>query len=389
MHSIYDNPVFLFQNPSDENTKENYHITIEALAQVTHLRIDMDKIEDLSFLTHYTNLEYLTLLNAQNLTKEDIEYINQNSLHTLCLGFSISKLLYAGKQIEIGTIHKEIIMDKPYLNELEGVMFLNCFDRLPSYFYEDNNILQYQKINTEIDQIINDMHIEDLDDWDKLVKIINYITTHIRYDEQVKAEIYHGYNGISFKSSYYDEYPLSSVLNENGQIEVDGICTNYASLMTVLCQKAHLPVYKMRGFSNLGYGGHAWNLIALDSEYAYIDLTNDDNDEVFHTYLNEYLLSKDALEKENYSEKLKEIVFKDIDNFEIEFTPDEQIEDFMPNPKNVSYMNVQIEGEQIYNGNLNCTKPILIGIGSGIFVILLSCCIKKNGKQKKLQKDIK
>ncbi len=380
MDSIYNNSVLLLKNSPNKNAKEDYNITLQTLTQVTNLRIDMDKIEDLSFLKNYPNLEYLTLFNAQNLTREDIKYINQNPFHTLCLGFSIPKLLYAEKQIELGTIHKEIIMDKPHLDEMEGVMFLNCFDRLPPYFYEDAIISQQQKIDEKIGKIIGDMHMENLDDWGKLVTIMDYITAHIRYDEQVKAKIYRGYYGMDSKSLYYNEHPLSSVLNENGQIEVEGICVNYASLMTVLCKKVHLPVYKISGFSNLGYGGHAWNLIALDSKNAYIDLTNDDNDEIFHTYLTNYLLSKDILEKENYREKLEELVFKDIDDFEIEFTPDERIEYFMANPKNVSYINAQIEGKQTYNGNLNYTGPIIIGIGNGLLVVVLSNFIKKRQK---------
>lgn len=202
--------------------------------------------------------------------------------------------MYVGKQIEISAIQKNIVMDKPNLGEFEGVMFLNCFDKLPTHCYEDRNIQRYQKINMEIDEIIKNMHMEDSLDWDKLIKIVNYIVTHIQYDEQVKQRIGSGYTGMDSRVIYYNDYPLSSVLEENQNLEVEGICINYADLMTVLCQKVGIPVYSMSGFSNFGYGAHAWNLISLDKEYAYIDLTSDDSNEMFHTYLESYLLSEDA-----------------------------------------------------------------------------------------------
>ncbi len=67
-------------------------------------------------------------------------------------------------------------------------------------------------------------------------------------------------------------------------VEGKAVCDGYAKAYAYLLHKVGIYSHVAVGTGN--GGGHAWNLVRLDGEWCYTDLTWDDQDEVFYDYFN-------------------------------------------------------------------------------------------------------
>lgn len=112
-------------------------------------------------------------------------------------------------------------------------------------------------------------------------------------------------NGLSGKSDYEKSRLLhdrlcDAVLYQSGQndqnaygalIEGSAVCNGYARAYQLLMQKAGIPAWYIRGNStnpvNNNSVSHAWNMVKLNGNWYYTDVTWDDQDSlIFYTYLN-------------------------------------------------------------------------------------------------------
>ena len=68
-------------------------------------------------------------------------------------------------------------------------------------------------------------------------------------------------------------------------VEGQAVCEGYAEAFQVLLHRAGIRSYIVTGWSR--GEGHAWNLVEIDGEYYYVDLTwNDQGEELYHAYFN-------------------------------------------------------------------------------------------------------
>ena len=89
-----------------------------------------------------------------------------------------------------------------------------------------------------------------MDDNAKMRAIANYVTSHMSYDrDRSKVEDYN-YNPIHYA------------------LQGTGVCVNYSALTQALCQRANLEGYLMNN------DDHVWNLVKLDGQFYYFDITN-------------------------------------------------------------------------------------------------------------------
>ncbi len=117
----------------------------------------------------------------------------------------------------------------------------------------------------KLDSVYVLLNMEGKSDKEKIDTIISYIISLLEYDDNVYDEI--PYSEVL--ANYYNDYPLSSSLNEN-----IGVCVNYACLFKALANRGGLDNYQL---SNLS---HTWNMVKLANETSYkaYDVTYLDRD---------------------------------------------------------------------------------------------------------------
>lgn len=136
---------------------------------------------------------------------------------------------------------------------------------------------------------------------------VNEITSGLSGSHYDKAKTLHDrlINAVNYVSTDNDQ-------NAYGAL-VDGkaVCNGYAKAYQHLMLKAGIPAWYVRGTSiNPSTGtpiGHAWNLVKLDGEWYYTDVTwNDQGQNTFYTYFN--ITTKQLLEGHTFDNQYKALV---------------------------------------------------------------------------------
>ena len=164
-----------------------------------------------------------------------------------------------------------------------------------NYLYTEKEI---EKINTKVDEIINNTIKSSMNTYDKIKAIHDYIINNAKYDVERND------NGDSPYSSYNAYGPL---------FEGYAICNGYTDLMAIFLTKLNIDNYKIATTSEdltNSDDGHIWNAVYYNNKWLHLDLTWDDpiskdgKDYLLHKY---FLISNDELkkadsEKENIEE---------------------------------------------------------------------------------------
>lgn len=270
---------------------------IEQLMKLKIASVDLHKTESLSFLTYAKELEKLEIVNAQELTDDNIEYINHSNVREIYFSFDQNVLLsHATERLDLNKfIHKECIyraeiVDYKYPKQEIGQLILSNY--LLNIEGTHLDFSQYDDINNKLDVIIDNLNLNSqVDDYTNLAKIVNYTINHISYDPDVSAylEIDKWYKSpLKWEKGHsaswkYNVHALSSILNDINSEET-GVCINYAILFEALCYKSNFSkVYTVYDMV------HAWNVISYDGEPTVIDLTYFDNNESGVLALENYL----------------------------------------------------------------------------------------------------
>lgn len=390
--SIYkDNLVIDFDKyiENDQSDTDPY-ITVETLKDVKLLQLNMLYNHDLSILEKYPKLETLFLSNAQRLSIDDISFINNSSLKNIYLSFNYDEIRKSSKKsfnLECFS-NKNIYINQESYDELYNVILLNYLENIP-----DNNsskFLEYQQLDNNLDEILVSLDINSNDDeLDKFLKILYYVTDHIKYDNEIKFFIKVNAR-LDKGSTYYNKVvdyninSLSSVVNDKINSTQDGVCINYADLLTALCYKAGIEAYTFDSIPTDLRNAHAWNVVNIDDIYQYVDPTSIDNDDDISFYLYEYMNNKG----DYYKSKVQRLVLNDIDDEYIEnYLPSQDLNSILTEPnKNVSIYNKDIDGTKVHNKDFNYLPPIVFGLYSGLFVVLIDSTLIKEKKDKTLTK---
>lgn len=162
------------------------------------------------------------------------------------------------------------------------------------YLYDKNTI---KMIDNETDRILKELIKDDMDDYDKIKTIHDYIINNTKYDVERNEE----------NSSKYNSYTAYGPLFEGY-----ATCNGYTDLMAIYLTKLGFNNYKIATTpKEISYKatGHIWNAVYFDDKWVHIDLTWDDpvsedrKDYLFHTY---FLVTTSAMHEADEGETVIE-----------------------------------------------------------------------------------
>lgn len=162
------------------------------------------------------------------------------------------------------------------------------------YLYDDAEI---EQINAKVDELINLLLTDDMDDYEKIKTIHDYIINNTKYDIERNEE----------NTSKYNSYTAYGPLFEGF-----ATCNGYTDLMAIFLTKLGYNNYKVattpEEMTNSSTG-HIWNAVFFENKWLHIDLTwddpvsNDNRDYLFYTY---FLVTTDAMHEADQGETVIE-----------------------------------------------------------------------------------
>lgn len=161
------------------------------------------------------------------------------------------------------------------------------------YLYTQDEI---KKIDQKTDEVLKEILKDDMDNYDKIKTIHDYIINNTKYDVERNEN----------KESKYHSYTAYGPLFEGY-----ATCNGYTDLMAIYLTKLGLNNFKVATTPDeISYSatGHIWNAVYLDDEWLHIDLTWDDpvdekKDYLFHTY---FLVNNEEMAKADDGETVIE-----------------------------------------------------------------------------------
>lgn len=162
-----------------------------------------------------------------------------------------------------------------------------------TYLYSEEETRQ---INAKVDAIYEEIIDEEMDTYEKIKNIHDYIINHTKYDVERNTS----------DASKYNSYKAYGPL-----LEGYATCNGYTDAMALFLTKMGIPNFKVATeLMQQDISGHVWNAVYLDGKWLHLDLTWDDpvsddgKDYLQHKY---FLISSLELEKTD----LGEVVVKD------------------------------------------------------------------------------
>ena len=113
-----------------------------------------------------------------------------------------------------------------------------------------------------VNRIVEGIISPEMTDHEKLRAIHDYIILTCAYD-------YENYLATTI--------PEESYLAYGALIDHVAVCQGYSAAFNLLCRKAGIKSLTLAGrTSGVDYNNHAWNMVMLDGEIYFIDVTSDD-----------------------------------------------------------------------------------------------------------------
>ncbi|MEG0977320.1 MAG: transglutaminase domain-containing protein [Bacilli bacterium] len=150
-----------------------------------------------------------------------------------------------------------------------------------------------KQISLKVDEIIKNNVKSDMDDFEKIKVIHDYIINNSKYDVERNEK----------ENSKYDSYTAYGPLFEGF-----ATCNGYTDLMAIFLSKMNFNNIKIAttpGEISYSSTGHVWNAVLVNNEWLHLDLTWDDPvssdklDYLFHTY---FLVTTEALKEADKGE---------------------------------------------------------------------------------------
>lgn len=152
-----------------------------------------------------------------------------------------------------------------YLKQHSGGMAWNyeaSFDgNVTTFSYElqisyYTTLEQEQEVADRIDEVLADLSLDGLSDYEKAKEIYNYIAVNVSYDYEHLGD-----------SSYMLSHTAYAAL-----IQKTAVCQGYASLFYRMAHEAGLSVRIVTGL--VDGEAHAWNMVKIGDLYYYVDATH-------------------------------------------------------------------------------------------------------------------
>lgn len=242
---------------------------------------------DLTLLSQNTSIEYLDLDCCHLASLNGIQCLKKlKSLYLFDVGIESIECLKNNKNLEeLGLINTCVTDLSPIANmniedlnisntlsirDLSPVMTLDELE----HFNSDNCEMAY---TTELSNFIKKNRIENdmSDDWQEIQESVKDIaddifTPYMSDEEKIEATVEYVVDIMDYDFRVYEDDDLSWEYNDNAlsyAINGEGVCRNYSALTMVLLQEAGITVFEIEG------PDHIWNVIQLDDEFYWLDVT--------------------------------------------------------------------------------------------------------------------
>ncbi|MDE6284946.1 MAG: hypothetical protein K2M17_04300 [Bacilli bacterium] len=321
-NSVYlDNSYLKYSNFSI-NEKEDFFITDKTLANINKLHIDTLETVDFSFLSHCTNLSELVIENAQELTELNINDLNQLPSHIRVeLQFDTKYIRKKGqKKLDLSSLSKEYVtVAIDSTEELDYYLLYSYLQSAKDEWYDYMTADRFRAIDEKLNYLLKQIDFSDITcEMDTFLRLVAFVGSYIQYDESVslKGDVVLG-SQTNDLSKEYNQRRLSFILDSD-ENEVLGICCNYAALLSALCYKIGIESYYVRGVDESQDSGHAWNLVKVDGNWFFVDVTRlDTSYEIeYYTYrlnaLKKNTKANRKTELSNVTNRFKRAVLQDV-----------------------------------------------------------------------------
>lgn len=205
-------------------------------------------------------VDYEWITREPNCIIQDISAINGSNIEVLNISF-----LQCISSNELFDTVKTL----PNLKEIVGFEVNNagmCSDELLKYCEEKGIKHPFTKKSLEIkhklEEIVSNVITEDMSEEEKIKALSEYVVSHMEYDfdlaedtEESPEKVIKGWG----ECLYYSV------------IEGKGVCNGYTKYAQNLFNEVGIESVKTYGI------GHTWNLVQIDGEYYFVDLTNIDD----------------------------------------------------------------------------------------------------------------
>lgn len=162
----------------------------------------------------------------------------------------------------------EIAESKDYLSSINNLVHpfnsykniyftINKSGKIKIQVKKQYDELETLLINIKINELINELNLDNLNDYDKIKTIHDYIINNTKYDENVQID--------------NNEMPETNVGKATGLLfENKSICSGYSDTIAIFLNHYKINNYKISSKE------HVWNLVNIDGTWKHIDATWDD-----------------------------------------------------------------------------------------------------------------
>lgn len=362
----------------DYNTRcYDSKVTTKALRCMKCLQLDARRTTDFGFLAYCTNLEELVIKNAQDLSIQALETLSQYKGLKLELNYFVANIWKDFMKFPDGNFLEglDVTIKSNANGELEEYIFYNY---IKDATFGQNSLLdneKYQRIDQKLNNILEQIDFSEAKtQTDVLLKLIIAVGKTIKYDAIVAANPdYEKGSAESILVRMYNKERLSFILTGDG--ELNGVCSNYATLLSALCYKVGIESYFITGVRD-NNKAHAWNLVGVDGAFYYVDVTRIDANMTLDNFKENVLLYEGVKEYWDEKPQYKRVYDRIVDDFIADSLYDvdpatysaysviEDVEMLMTSeytPTDVTYCNLDCDGKWVNNSEFNAK---VVGAGA-------------------------
>lgn len=180
---------------------------------------------------------------------DDSFYFYCSNEYSECLN-DVEKI--SGDQILLSSLNNFV---SPFNSFKHVKISYDTLGKITLEFEHNYTSSEIEKINTQVDEIINNNLNEEMTDRDKIKVIHDYIINNTKYDVE-SANLDNITNGADKINGVLDNHLA--------------ICSGYSDLMAVILDRLGILNYKIT------YANHVWNGVYIDNTWLHLDVTWDD-----------------------------------------------------------------------------------------------------------------
>lgn len=142
----------------------------------------------------------------------------------------------------------------------------------------EEQLTKQKEILAKVEDVVGEVVNDSMSDVEKEIALNNFLIEWGEYDYAVLEIAME--NDMQVSNEYRDTFSAYGIL-----IDQLGVCASYASSYKLLADAAGLDSIVVTGYLN-GNLAHAWNRVNLDGQWLTVDVTNNDNADLYNSILN-------------------------------------------------------------------------------------------------------